>query len=113
VILNLTHTFDADLDVALTHVATGTTVGLFTDAGGTGDGFAIVLNDGAPTDIASVVPATSDTTITGTFRPEAPAALATFAAGNPDASGLWRLTVTDDTIGFPGTISSWGLNVVY
>jgi hypothetical protein len=113
VILNLTHTFDADLDVTLTHVTTGTSVSLFTDAGGSGDGFLVLLNDGAGTDIASVVPATSDTTISGTFRPEAPATLATFAAGNPDASGLWRLTVTDDFAAFSGTISSWGLDVVY
>ena len=64
-------------------------------------------------DIASVVPATGDTTISGMFRPEAPAGLSTFAAGSPDASGLWRLTVTDDLPGFSGMISSWGLDVVY
>ena len=38
VILNLTHTFDADLDVTLyLDVATGTSVTLFTDAPGRGE----------------------------------------------------------------------------
>ena len=114
VILNLTHTFDADLDVTLTHVATGTSVTLFTDArrrgrrlphrperrsrsghrlGRPGDGrhdhFRDVQAGGAcgPFDLRRRQ--------SRRLRP------------------LAFLTVTDDLPGFSGTISSWGLDVVY
>jgi subtilisin-like proprotein convertase family protein len=105
--LAITHTFNADLDVSLTHGAT--TLALFTDVNGGGDGMALTLDDQATTAIeAASVPA-AGTPLTGSFRPETPASFAG-AFGGQDASGQWTLTVVDDSAGDLGTLSSWSLD---
>ncbi len=110
VALNITHTFDADLDVSLTHVPSGRTIDLFTDVGGGSDGFLVYLTDAGGTDIGAVVPAPG-APVEGILKPEAPATLATF--NGLDASGTWRLTVTDDAALFSGLLMSWSLVVAY
>jgi hypothetical protein len=102
--LGIGHTFDGDLDVTLTHLGTGTSVVLFTDVGGTSEGFVIRLNDEAGTDIG---PATNPTfgAITGTFNPEGAALLSAF--DGQDAGGCWMLTVTDDSAVDAGTLFDW------
>jgi subtilisin-like proprotein convertase family protein len=108
--LNIAHTFDGDLDVTLVHVPTGIGVELFTDVGGTDEGFIIRLNDEAGIDIGTA-DNPADGAITGQFNPEGAALLDVF--DGTDASGLWRLFVTDDAGGDSGTLMSWSLNVTY
>jgi subtilisin-like proprotein convertase family protein len=104
----LFHTFVGDLDVTLTHVPSGITVTLFTDIGGTDEGLIIRLNDEAGTDIGSADNPT-DGVVSGTFNSEGAALLSIF--DGLDASGEWRLTVTDDTaVGADiGTLFAWSL----
>jgi subtilisin-like proprotein convertase family protein len=109
VVLNIAHSFDGDLDVSLTHVASGTSLVLFNDVGGSNEGFMIRLNDEAGTDIGTASNPKLDGAITGTFNPQGAGLLSVF--DNQDASGLWRLTVTDDSGGDTGALMSWGLIV--
>ncbi len=108
--LNIFHTFNGDLDVTMTHVPSGVSLVLFTDVGGTDEGFVIRLNDEAGTDIGTANnPA--DGVISGQFNPEDAALLSAF--DGLDASGLWRLTVVDDTAAGAdvGTLFGWTLFV--
>jgi subtilisin-like proprotein convertase family protein len=100
VTLNLTHPFDADLDVFLVSPA-GTRVELFTDVGGDGANFTnTVLDDEATTAVtAGTAP------FTGSFRPESPLAAVDFQ----DPNGVWTLEVSDDTATNTGTLNSWSL----
>jgi subtilisin-like proprotein convertase family protein len=111
VAINLFHSFDGDLDVSLTHVATGTSIVLFQDVGGTNEGFLIRLNDEAGTDISSASNAKLDGPISGTFNPGLSALLSVF--DGEDASGVWRLTIVDDSGGDTGVLYVWGLLVNY
>ncbi len=108
--LNIFHTFNGDLDVTMTHVPSGVSLVLFTDVGGTDEGFVIRLNDEAGTDIGTANNPT-DGVISGTFNPEDAALLSAF--DGIDASGLWRLTVVDDTAAGAdvGTLFGWTLFV--
>ena len=108
--LNISHTFNGDLDVSMTHVPSGVSLVLFNDVGGTDEGFIIRLNDEAGTDIGTANnPA--DGAITGTFNPQGAALLSAF--DGIDASGLWRLTVVDDNGAGAdiGTLFGWSLLV--
>jgi subtilisin-like proprotein convertase family protein len=111
VYLNIPHTFADDLDVTLTHMATGTSVVLFTDVGSFANGFLISLNDGFGTDIGTAVAGSTDASIVGVFNPEGAALLSAFHG--LDASGAWRLTVADDFPIDTGQILSWGLSITY
>jgi subtilisin-like proprotein convertase family protein len=103
--INLFHSFDGDLDVTLTHVPTGTSVILFQDVGGTNEGFNIRLNDEAGTDISGASNPKLDGMINGTFNPGGAALLSAF--DGQDASGVWRLSITDDSGGDTGTLFGW------
>lgn len=104
--LSIAHTFAGDLDVTLTHVPTGTSVVLFTDIGGTDEGFIIRLDDEAGTDIGTA-DNPNDGPVTGVFNPEGAALLSAF--DGLDAAGEWRLSVSDDSAGDVGTLFSWSL----
>src|SRR5205807_124554 len=106
--LSIFHTFDADLDITLTHVPSGTSVVLFTDVGNNDDGFIIQLRDGF-TDIGTVADSPTDQVVSGTFKPEGTASLSAFKG--LDASGEWRLIITDDTAGNTGVLTAWSLLV--
>jgi subtilisin-like proprotein convertase family protein len=110
--LGIAHTFNADLDVTLTHVPSGISVPLFSDVGGTDEGFIIELNDEAGTDIGTV-DNPADGVDTGIFNPEGAALLSAF--DGLDASGRWRLSVTDDTAAGAdvGTLFAWNLTFTY
>ncbi len=102
VLLNISHSFDADLDVTLI-APDGTRVALFNDVGGSGDNFVdTLLDDQAPTDIAS-----ASAPFTGTFRPQGQ--LAVFN-GN-DVNGVWTLEVTDDSWSNRGKLENWSIQV--
>jgi Proprotein convertase P-domain len=111
VYLNIPHTFAEDLDVTLTHMASGTSVVLFTDVGSDANGFLISLNDDNGNDIGAVVAGSTDASIVGPFNPEGAALLSAF--NGLDASGAWRLMVTDDAGLDTGQILSWGLSITY
>lgn len=100
--VNLTHTFDGDLDVFLI-APDGTRVELFTDVGGSGDNFVnTILDSQAATAItAGTAP------FTGTFRPEGNLNTLNGKAGN----GNWTLEVTDDAGGDVGTINDWSVTI--
>lgn len=104
VTVNITHSYDADLDVFL-FSPSGTQVELFTDVGGSGDNFTgTILDDEATTGIAAGVAPFS-----GTFRPEG--SLHTVDWENPN--GSWTLRVSDDAGGDFGILQSWSLQFEY
>ena len=109
--LSIQHTWNDDLDITLTHMTTGTSLVLWTDCGSSDDGFIVMLSDQAGGDICAATAPTAGAAITGTYHPEGLAALSVF--NTEDASGLWRLTITDDTTPDTGTLFGWSLHVTY
>jgi subtilisin-like proprotein convertase family protein len=102
VTLDISHTFDADVNVFLISPA-GTRVELFTDIGGVQDNFTnVTLDDEASSPITSSFPP-----FTGTFRPEG--LLSTFDGEN--ANGIWILEVADDAEDDDGVLNSWSLTI--
>jgi subtilisin family serine protease len=101
VAIDITHTYNADLDVFLIS-PDGTRVELFTDIGGSGDGMNIILDDDAA---ASITTAPTTGVITGTWRPEG--LLSSFIGQDP--TGQWTLEITDDAAADSGTLNSWSL----
>lgn len=100
--LDISHTNAQDLDVFLI-APDGTRVELFTDVGGNGDDFsATMLDDEAPTPIAS-----GSSPFTGRFRPEG----ALSVLDEKNAQGTWTLEVSDDKRNGTGTLNSWSLSV--
>src|SRR5687768_10028539 len=87
VAIDITHTYNADLDVFLVSPA-GTRVELFTDVGGNGDGMNVTLDQEA----GSAINSAPQGVITGTWRPEGNLAALYGAA----ADGNWTLEITDD-----------------
>jgi subtilisin-like proprotein convertase family protein len=79
--------------------------------GGTNEGFNIRLNDEAGTDIATASNPKADGSISGTFNPGGAAVLAAF--DDEDASGVWQLSITDDTTSDTGTLFGWTLYDVF
>jgi len=102
--LNITHTYDGDLDIFLIG-PNGTRVELSTDNGGTGENFTgTVFDDEAATAITAGAPP-----YTGRFRPEG--SLATL--DGLGANGTWLLEVTDDAGADVGQLSSWTLILTF
>jgi parallel beta-helix repeat protein len=102
--MNITHTWDSDLDIYLQH-PDGTEVELTTDNGGNGDNYINTnFDDDAATSITS-----GSAPFTGTFSPEG--TLSDF--DSESSSGTWRLRVYDDQNGDEGTITAWTLEVTY
>jgi len=98
--LTINHTWDSDLDVYLV-APDGTTVELFTDVGGSGDGFnSTILDDEAST---SIVAGTAP--FTGRFRPEG--SLSAF--DGMDTQGWWKLIIGDDYYMDGGSLQEWSL----
>ena len=109
--LSITHTFNADLDVSLTHVPSGITLFLFTDVNGGGDGMNLRLSDEAATAIEAATIPPAGTQLKGTFKPETPALLHAF--DGLDASGEWQLKVVDDSAGDIGQLIGWALHFTF
>ncbi len=102
--INISHTFDSDLDVFLVH-PDGTQIELFTDVGGSGANFVNTVLDQQAT--TGVIGSTGFNTapFTGTFRPEGNLSV----LNGKLASGVWTLRITDDFSGDIGTLNSWDL----
>jgi subtilisin-like proprotein convertase family protein len=104
VTLDITHTYDADMDVYLVSPL-GTRVKLFANVGLSGDNFHnTVLDDQATVGISS---ASATAPFTGTYKPEEP--LSTF--NNESAFGQWKLELADDAVGDVGVLNSWSLTI--
>jgi subtilisin-like proprotein convertase family protein len=98
--LNLTHTFDGDLNIRLTSPA-GTQVLLVGGEGSNGQNFTNTRLD----DEAAVSVVGASAPFTGSFRPESP--LSTFDGQN--LQGTWTLTIQDADLGESGTLINWTL----
>lgn len=109
--LDIFHSFDGDLKVTLTHVSSGVSIILFNGVGGTNEGFLIRLDDEAGNDIGSASNPKLDGPITGTYDPQGSAVLSVF--DGLDASGEWRLSITDQSPNDTGTLFGWSLVVSY
>ena len=109
--LALDHSRNADLDVTLTHLPSGTTVSLFSDVGGISDGMIVRLSDGAATDIDDAADPADGQPIVGSYNLDDAALLSAF--DGLDASGEWVLSITDDAAGSSGTLYSWSLEISY
>lgn len=99
---NLTHTYDADLDIYLVH-PDGTVVELSTDNGGAGDNFVSTVFD----DAAATLVTAGTAPFTGTYRPEGSLA----ALNGKPANGTWKLRITDDATTDTGTLTAWSLSL--
>lgn len=100
VVLDITHTYDGDLNVYLV-APDGTEVELFTAVGDNGDDFdATVLDDEANRSIID-----GSAPFIGPYQPEGN--LADF--GGLNAQGTWQLKITDDTEQDSGVLNSWSL----
>ena len=99
--LNITHPYDADLDVYLI-APDGTRVELFTDVGAMGENFVDTILDNE----ASQSITDGRAPFTGSFRPEGNLA----ELYGKDIEGKWSLEVTDDwSSSRAGTLNSWSL----
>ena len=103
-LMNITHTYDADLIISLSHA--GTTVILSSRNGGSGgQNYTDTVFDDAAS--VAINAGTAYAPYTGAFAPQQ--ALSAFAA--QDAFGLWTLTVSDNEGGDTGTLNSFGIKV--
>jgi subtilisin-like proprotein convertase family protein len=102
VTLDITHSFDGDLDVFLI-APNGTRIELFTDVGDNVANFtSTTLDDEASSSITS-----GTAPFTGTFRPEGSLAVLDGIA----VAGTWTLEITDDSAADIGTLNSWSLQL--
>ena len=118
--INITHTFDADLDIVLIPPGGTEYVHLCSDVGGAGDNFAdTIFDQQAGTAItAGVAP------FAGSYRPEGGAVVWSATATIPlpataladlnslngrDSNGTWTLMIDDDAGGDVGTLNEWAL----
>jgi subtilisin-like proprotein convertase family protein len=102
VTLDITHSFDGDLDVFLISPA-GTQVELFSGVGGQFNNFQNTTFDAN----AEVSITEGTAPFTDTYRPEG--LLADFLNENPN--GIWRLLIRDTAEGDVGTLNSWSLTI--
>jgi cysteine-rich repeat protein len=98
--LNITHTWDSDLDIFLASPA-ATNVELSTDNGSLNDNYTNTIFD--QNCLNSIVSGTAP--FTGCFKPEGN--LATVIGQG--SAGNWVLSVGDDASGDTGTLNSWNL----
>lgn len=102
VTINITHTWDEDLDIRLTS-PTGTVIELTTDNGGQGDNYINTVFDQQATTLITAGTAP----FTGSFVPEG-----NLSNLNGQLSGgNWILTVTDDANFDGGSITEFTLNI--
>jgi subtilisin-like proprotein convertase family protein len=101
VTLNITHTFDGDLDITLI-APNGSSIDLTSDNGGLGDDYTgtVFVPTGAPSITTGTAP------MTGTFTPEQ-----AFTTLTGSANGTWTLKVADDASIDTGTLLNWSITI--
>lgn len=111
--LLIQHSYNGDLQVAIEHLGSGTTALLvdrigYVDSGYgfNSDGFDVRLGDGYPENI-EVADAGNGNAVTGTWHPS-PDTFALLAG--LDATGDWRITVSDHAGADTGQLSAWSLH---
>ncbi|MEO6326783.1 MAG: proprotein convertase P-domain-containing protein [Thermoanaerobaculia bacterium] len=113
-LVNITHTWNADIGVSLTAPAGAATL-IWNNCGGSGDNFNVTIDDAA----AGGMPCTSSATKAGTFQSSTAATnggvqtvnatrMATF---NVNPFGTWTLNAADDSSVCTGTLNSWSLTI--
>ncbi len=102
--LDITHTWDADLDIFLISPS-GTRVELTTDNGSSGDNFSgTIFDDEATTPITD-----GSAPFAGAYQPETPLS----AVDGENAQGNWVLEITDDAGSDVGALNWWKLSLSY
>jgi subtilisin-like proprotein convertase family protein len=102
--IDITHTYDGDLDIFLVSPS-GTRVELTTDNGGTGENFqGTIFDDEASSDITG-----GSAPFAGSYRPEGLLS----ALDGEDSAGAWVLEITDDAGGDTGTLNWWKLTLTF
>lgn len=103
VCIDITHTWDSDMDITLISPQ-GTTFDLSSANGGSGDNYSqTCFRMNAVTNItAGVAP------FTGTYIPEGAGGFAAFTGENPN--GVWTISIIDNFNGDQGTLNFWSLS---
>ena len=111
--LGISHSFDGDLDLTLQHTsADGTHVTtLFTDVGGSCEGFLVTVNDEAGTDMGGATCAKPDGAISGAFNPEDPVCSRPSTVRTHRVRGTSASSTTQ--AGDFGTLHYWDLRITY
>lgn len=115
VTINLTHTYDGDIDIIL-QAPNGDLLGLSNRAGGAGDNFTnTVFSDAGAATVAS-----GTAPFTGTFKPWASTfascvtttktSFASIGSGSINPNGGWILRVYDRAAADIGTVNNWSIN---
>jgi len=100
--VNISHTYDADIDMTLQSPTSGA-IDISSDNGGSGDNYSdTVFSDNCPVAVTSGI-----APFTGCYKPEA--SMTSFN-GQP-AAGVWKLAVADDASSDTGTLNSWTLSL--
>ncbi len=101
-LLDITHTWDSDLDIFLIAPDGTTMLELTTDNGGDGNNYTnTVFQDGAQSITTGTPP------FTGTFEPEGGPFATAF--NGVSVNGTWTLEITDDSGGSTGDLNHWRL----
>lgn len=111
--VNITHTYNGDLTVTLTHGATSVVVINRPTNGGGGsndNGYNIVLDDEGTTAIQTVNLTGSTGTVTSPPNYIPNAALSAFDGMNKQ--GVWRVSISDQAGQDVGTLNSWSLVIL-
>ena len=116
VTINLTHTWDSDLEFYL-QAPNGERIALSTNNGGSGDNFTnTVFMDGAGSITAGVSPFTGtyapEGAVGGNCNPPVPGTIATLAAFTAAQNGVWHLDFGDSAGGDVGAMVSWSITFV-
>ena len=105
VTIDLTHTWDSDMEITLVAPDGTTTLDLSSGNGGSGDNYTnTVFQDGGADITAASAP------FTGTFEPEGGTFAATF--DGVDVNGNWQLQICDNVGGDPGTLLSYEITFI-
>ncbi|MBL7889079.1 MAG: proprotein convertase P-domain-containing protein, partial [Bacteroidia bacterium] len=102
VCINITHTYDADLDIFLVS-PNGGALELVTDVGGANNNFQTTCF----TATAATAVTAGSAPFNGTYRPEG--SFANCINIGVNGNGTWYLCITDDGGGDVGTLNSWSL----
>lgn len=111
--VNITHTWDSDLNLTLTSPSVAAQL-IWSNCGGSGDNMTNTVIDNDAAGLANC--AFAGAPFTGSFQPTtgpvaAPASGTMNAFDGTSSGGVWTLNVADDSAICTGTINSWSLTL--